>query len=136
MTIGGWIVFAVIAIMILAFGIGLGVVFASDGRNGSIGIGIVFIVVSVALVGALYVGMNWYYTATESGKRAFKTQKSNLEAGIERSVKVYDMNGDLLQEYSGRFDVAYNSDRILFDDEDGKRHVIYYPTGTVIIDEK
>ena len=24
----------------------------------------------------------------------------------------------------------------IFDDENGKRHVIYYPTGTVIVDEK
>lgn len=30
---------------------------------------------------------------------------------------------------------CYKCDRILFDDEQGKRHVIYYPTGTVTVDE-
>ena len=31
--------------------------------------------------------------------------------------------------------MEYDDDRILFDDENGLRHIIYYPTGTVIIDE-
>ena len=35
-------------------------------------------------------------------------------------------------------DVIYNwyKDSFDFDDENGKRHVIYYPTGTVVIDER
>ena len=48
---------------------------------------------------------------------------------------MYDMNGGLIQEYSGKFDIDYDDDRIIFDDENNKRHVIYYPTGTIIIDE-
>ena len=52
-------------------------------------------------------------------------------------MKVYDAVGNLLQEYEGRFDVDFNGDeqRILFDDENGKRHVIYFKTGTVIVEE-
>lgn len=29
----------------------------------------------------------------------------------------------------------YDSERIIFDDETGKRHIIYFITSTVIIDE-
>ena len=65
-----------------------------------------------------------------------QTQKSNFEGGIEREVRVYDVDGELIQSYAGKFDVVHDENRILFDDEDGKRHVIYYPTGTIIIDEK
>lgn len=71
---------------------------------------------------------------TESGRREIKDFTSNL-SGIERVVKVYDMEGDLIASYQGRFDVDYDSSRIVFDDENGKRHIIYYSTGTVIIDE-
>ena len=89
-----------------------------------------------ALAIVFLIGMFWYYRSTESGKRALKSQESNFNQGIERKVEVYDVDGDLIKTYEGKFDVDYDSDRIIFDDEDGKRHVIYYPTGTVIIDEK
>ena len=55
--------------------------------------------------------------------------------GIQRKVTVYDMEGDIIKEYEGKFDVDYDNDRIIFDDEHGLRHIIYYPTGTVIIDD-
>jgi cell division protein FtsI/penicillin-binding protein 2 len=77
----------------------------------------------------------WYYKNTETGKRAFKTQKSNLTGGITREVKVYDVEGDVIATYRGRFDIEYDDDRILFDDEKGNRHIIYYPTGNIIVDE-
>jgi hypothetical protein len=47
-----------------------------------------------------------------------------------------DVTGNLLKTYEGKFDIDYDDNRIIFDDETGKRHVIYYPTGTVIVDEK
>ncbi len=77
----------------------------------------------------------WYFNNTESGLRALKSQESNFNSGIERRVTVYDMNGDIIQTYEGKFDVAHEGDKILFDDENGLRHIIYYQTGTVIIDE-
>ena len=55
--------------------------------------------------------------------------------GIQRKVTVFDATGNVIKEYEGKFDVEYDDDRILFDDEKGLRHIIYYPTGTVIIDE-
>ena len=72
---------------------------------------------------------------TESGKRKLKTFESNFTGGICRVVKVYDVEGDIIAEYKGKFDIEYDENRILFDDENGLRHIIYYPTGNIIIDE-
>lgn len=47
----------------------------------------------------------------------------------------YDMDGDELEYFRGRFDVDYEDERIMFDDENGNRHVIYFKSGTVIINE-
>lgn len=97
---------------------------------------IVSIGIAIALCIGVFVGMNAYYNNTESGKRALKSQESNFNSGIERTVTIYDVNGKVIKQYEGKFDVEYDDDRILFDDENGKRHVVYYTTGTVAIDEK
>ncbi|HIT89931.1 MAG TPA: hypothetical protein IAC41_05890 [Candidatus Merdenecus merdavium] len=76
----------------------------------------------------------WYFFGTQAGSRSRKTLQSSV-TGMERTVTVYDINGEIIKEYKGKFDVQYDESRILFDDEEGKRHVIYYTTGTVIIDE-
>ena len=88
----------------------------------------------IIVISAWYIGA-WYYNGTEAGKRAVKTQQSNFDGGIERCITVYDVEGDVIAKYEGKFDVEYDDDRILFDDEKGLRHIIYYPTGNVIIDE-
>lgn len=46
-----------------------------------------------------------FFKNTEIGKRFAKDVKSNLDGGIERVVKVYDINGDLIEEYSGKFEL-------------------------------
>ena len=131
MTVGGWIAFAFIALTLITIGIAIGI-FANDGET--LG-GVIGFLIGFILSGFVLVGMLWYYNNTASGARAYKTQKSNFEMGINRKVTVYDVEGDVIQEYEGKFDVEYDDDRILFDDEHGLRHIIYYPTGTVIIDE-
>lgn len=93
-------------------------------------------IVTAVLAILLCGGLLWYLYGTEAGKRAIKSFDSNVSGGIERTVTVYDVESDVIVTYSGKFDVEYDSERILFDDENGKRHVIYYRTGTVIIDEK
>lgn len=97
--------------------------------------GIAGVLVTLVITAAVCGGIQWWLHCTEAGRRAIKDTQSNISGGIERTVTVYDINGDVIETYSGRFDVDYDSDRIKFDDEDGKRHVIYYTTGTVIIDE-
>lgn len=130
MTIGGWIGFACVVLVVVLLG-GL-ICLISETTFGKM----LCVGVSLVVILSTFVGMLFYYNATASGKRAFKSQKSELENGIERVVTVYDMEGDVIKVYDGKFDVTYDDDRILFDDEQGKRHVIYYPTGTVTVDEK
>lgn len=134
MTIGGWFLFGIIAICILII-----VLFIAwywfDKKRGPVP-WIVSIGIAIALCIGVFVGMNAYYNNTESGKRALKSQESNFNSGIERTVTIYDVNGKVIKQYEGKFDVEYDDDRILFDDENGKRHVVYYTTGTVAIDEK
>ncbi len=129
MTICGIVLLIIIAIVALVCAICV-----SSGYRSTSAKAICYIVAVAAIVITFAIQM-WYYHSTESGKRAMKSQESNLNAGIERSVSVYDVDGDLIKKYEGRFDVDYDSNRIIFDDEHGKRHIIYYPTGTVIIDE-
>lgn len=131
MTIGAWIIFAILAIFIIACGIALGAIIADKEVTGGLTGGIIGILLSIIML----ICMLAYYNNTESGKRAMKTQQSNFSGGISRTVKVYDINGKLIQEYEGKFDVDYDAERIIFDDENGKRHIIYYTTGTIIIDE-
>lgn len=126
MTVGGWILFLGLAACIVGCGALIGVT-VDHARIGA--------VVSIPFVIVLLAGMLFYYNGTAAGGRAFKSQQSNFNKGIERTVKVYDVNGKLIQEYDGKFDIEYDDDRIVFDDENNKRHIIYYPTGTIIIDE-
>lgn len=93
---------------------------------------VVTTIVAVLIIIASY----WYFTSTEVGKREVKDFTSNVSGGIPRYVRVYDVNGELIEEYTGTFDMETNHDNyILFDDENGLRHIIYFTTGTIIIDE-
>ena len=91
------------------------------------------------ILGGLLIGGAIFYLNTESGKRAIKDMESEMNNGINRTVSVYDVNGELIKEYRGKFDVDTGSCEtapyIVFDDENGKRHIIYYTTGTITIDE-
>lgn len=137
MTIAGWIIFGIIAIGILGGATAIAMVCKSEKRKGdSVIVWIVAISIAAIMCFGVYKGMSTYYKNTESGKRALKSQKSNFDSGIERIVTIYDVNGEVIKQYEGKFDVEYDDDRILFDDEKGKRHVVYYTTGTVAIDEK
>lgn len=130
MTLGGWAIFIILTICIIVVFVAL---CCSTENNG---LRLLYVFLPIILVIGLYAVLNWYYSKTASGLRAMKSQESNFTNGIEREVTVYDVNGKVIKRYDGRFDVDYDDNRIIFDDENGKRHVIYYPTGTVIIDEK
>ena len=101
----------------------------------------IFAAISITclIVAITWVVGGWYCTSTAAGQRAMKTQRSEFGDGIQREVTVYDMDGDVIEHYEGRFDVDVGSDgsaqRILFDDEEGNRHVIYPGGGIVIINE-
>lgn len=68
-------------------------------------------------------------------KRAFKDVKSEYNNGMPRTIEVYSPDGNLLQKYDGKL-LQKNPSYIVFEDEDGKRHIIYPGASTVLIDEK
>ena len=92
-------------------------------------------ILSIVILVILWSGMFYYYNNTAVGRRALKSQKSNFGKGIEREIKVYDINGKIIESYKGKFDIEYEDDKILFDDENNIRHIIYFKTGTVIVNE-
>ena len=130
MTVVGWMLWGVIAFMLVAVGLVLGHTIGEG--KGAIAGGIIGILIAICVL----FGMHWYYSNTASGKRKIKTQESNFANGLQRTVKVFDVNGNVIYEYEGKIDIEYDESRILFDDENGKRHVIYYTTGSVLIEEE
>ena len=74
-------------------------------------------------------------TGCASCDRMKKSWSSDLSGGLSREVIVCDCVGNKIFEYKGKFDVDYKSERILFDDENNNRHVIYFKTGTVVVNE-
>lgn len=138
MTVGSLIsiIFGVICILI---GIGCCVYFCTDEYYKSAGGAVTSLLVGL-IVGGLFIGGAVFYLNTESGKRAIKDMESELNNGIHRTVSVYDVSGELIKEYQGKFDIetgnANGAPYIVFDDENGKRHIIYYTTGTILIDER
>lgn len=64
--------------------------------------------------------------------RTMKDISSNYGGGLNRTVTVYDMQGEPIKEYTGKIDVEANEGKVLFD-LDGKRTIIY--NATVIVQE-
>lgn len=126
MTIGAFIVCILLTIFLVGF-VGF---FVGQGEFTFLG-AIIGLLISALLWGGCF----FFFGHTEKGKRAMKSQESNLNGGITRQVLVYDMDGDLIAEYTGKFDIEYSDERIMFDDEDGQRHIIYFKSGTVVVDE-
>lgn len=94
------------------------------------------VIVAIVLIAVLWTGLFWYYNNTASGARAIKDQQSNFNNGIERRIVVKDYSGNIIAEYEGKMDIETNNETyILFDDEEGKRHIIYNTTGFILIDE-
>ena len=140
MTIGAWVFVIFIGVIGLSIaGFLLWAAVTTDiqydkGLKIGLSVATAATVLITALISGIYI---WYRLNSESGRRALKDQQSNLSGGIERTVSVYDVNGQLIKEYSGKFDIETDRESyILFDDEDGNRHMIYYTTGTIIVDEK
>ena len=132
MTVGGIIlcILGTLVVIVIAGLIAYSLM-DNDYKIGALGV----VAVGMAIIAGIWVFGNWWYTGTEEGKRALKTQDSNFNGGITREVMVYDMDGDLLAEYRGKFDIEYSDERIMFDDENGQRHIIYFKSGTVVVNE-
>ena len=129
MTVSGIIVGIVITAVLLLMGLFI----LSDDME--IRGKIILVTIIIAIIAGTWFGLVWYFNNTASGARALKTQQSNFDNGINRVITVYDIEGDVIQQYEGKFDIDYSDERILFDDEQGNRHIIYFKTGTVIVTE-
>lgn len=68
-----------------------------------------------------------------TGYAYMKSIGSDFNGGLERTVKVYDYNGNKLAEYKGKIDIQEDENKVFFDLK-GKRVVIY--NAVVITEEK
>lgn len=73
-------------------------------------------------------------SCSESQQRELKTIRSDWTGGLNRTVTVYDYNGQKIKSWSGQFDVN-ETDRnsVYFDTAEGKRVII---SGGIIINEE
>lgn len=132
MTIG-MLVSIVFGALILVIGIGALIYgFVNDDVGTGVGIFIVGLIIGLVLIITPII-----YSNIAAGQRAYKDQQSNFNVNqITREVIVYDINGNVITTYTGKFDIETDNEKyILFDDENGLRHIIYYTTGTVIVNE-
>lgn len=77
-------------------------------------------------------GFVWINSA--SFQREMKSFTSDVAGGLDRTVTVYDNNGNILREYSGKIDIKENDygNKVIFD-LDGERITIY---NAVVISEE
>lgn len=119
MTIGGWIIFAVIAGCLI-----LGAIFVAIMCE-STAVRITILVLGVVATIGLLVGMLWYFGNTASGQRAMVDQHSDFGNGLDRIVRVYTANGDIIAEFEGKIDIEGNDGGYVLFDYEGKRYTYY-----------
>ena len=68
-----------------------------------------------------------------SWQRGIKSIKSDMGNGLDRTVTVYDYNGQKIDSWSGKFDVSESENEVYFDDANGKRVIIH---GGIVINEE
>ena len=78
-------------------------------------------IVAVGMGVMLALGM----TGCASWNRMVTDVKSDFAGGMQRTIKVYTANGDLLAEYEGKIDLSSNKGGYVKFDYDGKRYIYY-----------
>ena len=131
MTIGFWITAAVVFII----GMAIGIFFIADPYERTKGI--IAILITLLLVVGIVGGGYWYCNNTAGGARALKDQKSELNNGLMREITITAEDGRQIFYYKGKCDIETDhSSYILFEDEDGYRHIIYKGIqDTIIVSE-
>lgn len=119
MTIDGWIIFAVIAGGLILEAIGSAVL--CENIAARITIPVLCVVATIGLL----VGMLWYFGNTASGQRAMVDQQSDFGNGLDRIVRVYTANGDIIAEFEGKIDIEGNDGGYVLFDYEGKRYTYY-----------
>ena len=127
LTIGNWIIIGII------FLIGLFISIANFATYEK-GPGIIAIVVTLVICILLMFGLNWYNSNTADGIRHYRSYKSNLENGIERTIDIYDADMNLRYHYEGTVDVDDSGDyELFFDTQDGQRVIIHYGIQDLVV---
>ena len=132
-TLVNWIVFGILIVTAVLITICIGTV--CDSATEWIITGLV----SIIVIGVIMAVTGWYNTNTAAGKRAIKDFKSNVNNGIEREIIITAEDGREIFRYDGKIDIESNhqDNYIKFDDEHGKRYIIYYGIqDTITIIEK
>lgn len=119
MTIGGWIVFAAIAVCLILVAVCCAVLFENIAARISIPV-----ICGIAAIGIL-AGMLWYFGNTASGQRAMVDQQSDFGNGLDRIVRVYTADGDIIAEFEGKIDIEGNDGGYVLFDYEGKRYTYY-----------
>lgn len=119
MTIGGWVVFTLLALCVVG-----GVGFIMLCWKSTLG-RVLTVILGIAVIVAILLGMFWWFNNTASGQRALTDQKSELANGLERVVRVYAANGDIIAEYEGIIDIEGNDGGYVLFDYQGKRYTYY-----------
>ena len=118
MTIAGWVICSIFAIIAIGTGVFLCVV--CDSVGGKIASAVIAGIVTIAI---FFVGV-WYYNNTASGIRALTDEQSELRNGLDRTVTVYTADGNIIAQYTGQIDLEMDQNYVKFDWQ-GKRYIYY-----------
>lgn len=77
------------------------------------------------LLTVLSVVMILLLTGCATWNRAVQDMKSDLNDGVQRTIRVYTANGDLMAEYNGKIDLETNQGGYVKFDFNGKRYIYY-----------
>jgi hypothetical protein len=89
------------------------------------------LLVYALIIVIIIIGIGFLFPS--STRRNIKSMVSDYTGGLNRTITLYDYNGNKIKSWTGRFDVDDNESRVFFDDEDGKRVIIY--NGIVVNEE-
>lgn len=83
-------------------------------------------------VGVISIVMALSMAGCASTSREIKSTVSDLTGGLDRTVTVYDYNGEAIKSWTGHFDVSESENEVYFD-LNGKRVIIH---GGIVINEE
>lgn len=93
-----------------------------------------YIKMAICLVLLLVIGWGIYASSnTARVKRQLKTVKSEFDNGLDRTITLYDYNGNKIKSWTGKFDVTDSDEEVFFDTEDNKRVIIH---GGIVVNEE
>lgn len=84
----------------------------------------------LAIIGVVTISLSG---CSDKWDREMKSTVSNWTGGLNRTVTVYDYNGQEIKSWTGKFDVTEDDNEVYFDDENGKRVIIQ---GGIVINEE